>query len=261
MATIQQGRIGGNAAAGLFSRVTIFGYGVLSYVMFLATAGVGAAFVGNFGLAKTIDSVPTSTVGRAVAMNLVLLTVFALQHSVMARPAFKRWWTQYIPQPAERSTYVLLSNAAMLAICFFWEPIGGTVWSVENPTARAAIYTLYGAGWVSLVAVTFCIDHFHLFGLRQVYSNLVGIPCVEKTFFTPGPYRVVRHPIYVCWLTIFWAAPTMTSAHLLFALGTTAYILVAIQLEERDLEEMLGEPYAEYRKTMPMLIPSFSKRS
>ena len=244
----------------LVSRAAIFVYGVGSYVLFLVTAGVGAAFLGNFGFTRTVDSAPTGPVGWAIAVNLGLLTVFALQHSVMARPAFKRWWTQFVPQAAERSTYVLLSNLAMLAICFYWEPIGGTVWSVADPTLRAAIYTLYGAGWVGLVAATFCIDHFHLFGLRQVYCNLVGTECAEKTFHAPGPYRVVRHPIYVGWLTIFWAAPTMTAAHLLFAVTTTAYILIAIQLEERDLESALGEPYAKYRKTVPMLVPGLSSK-
>jgi protein-S-isoprenylcysteine O-methyltransferase Ste14 len=173
----------------------------------------------------------------------------------MARPAFKRWWTRIIPQAAERSTYVLLSNVAILALCWFWEPIGGAVWTVSNPTLSGAIYALYAAGWIGLVGATFCIDHFHLFGLRQVYAHLTGGECVEKSFRQPGPYRLVRHPIYVCWLTIFWATPTMTAAHLLFALATTAYILIAIQLEERDLESVLGEPYARYRETVPMLIP------
>ncbi len=242
-------------ANGLIGRAAILLYGALAYVSFLFTAIVSVGFIGNIGLSRTMDSAPTSSIGTALAINLALLTVFALQHSVMARPAFKRWWTTIIPPAAERSTYVLLSNAAILLLCWLWEPIGGTVWSVSNPTLRTAIYTLYGAGWVGLVGATFCIDHFHLFGLRQVYSHFVGRECVEKSFRTPGPYQFVRHPIYVCWLTIFWAAPTMTAAHLLFALATTAYILIAIQLEERDLEDSLGHPYANYRKTVPMLIP------
>lgn len=236
-------------------KVAIFLYGFGSYGLFLATALIAAAFVGNFGLERTMDGAASAPLGRALAINLSLLTAFALQHSIMARPAFKRWWTQYIPPAAERSTYVLMSNLAILALCAYWEPIGGTVWSVSSPTLRTAIYGLYGAGWIGLVAATFCIDHFHLFGLRQVYCHLVGQECVEKTFRTPGPYRFVRHPIYVCWLTIFWAAPTMTAAHLLFALATTAYILIAIQLEERDLETILGQPYARYRRTVPMLLP------
>lgn len=236
-------------------RIAISAYGTASYVLFLVTAVLAAAFIGNFGLERTIDSAPQAPVGWAVTIDVLLLSLFALQHSVMARPAFKRWWTTIIPPAAERSTYVLLSNLAVLLLIAFWEPIGGTIWSVSNPTLRAAIYALYAAGWLGLVGATFCIDHFHLFGLRQVYCHLVGRECVEKTFRTPGPYRLVRHPIYVGWLTIFWAAPTMTAAHLLFALATTAYILVAIQLEERDLEDRLGEPYARYRKTVPMLVP------
>ncbi len=242
-------------SGGLVGRIAIFLYGLGSYASFLLTAGVSAAFIGNFYLARTMDSAASAPVGRAVTINLALLAVFAIQHSVMARPAFKRWWTRIIPEAAERSTYVLLSNAAILALCWFWEPIGGAVWTVSNPTLSSAIYALYAAGWIGLVGATFCIDHFHLFGLRQVYAHLTGGECVEKSFRQPGPYRLVRHPIYVCWLTIFWATPTMTAAHLLFALATTAYILIAIQLEERDLESFLGEPYARYRKTVPMLIP------
>lgn len=241
-------------------KLAIFAYGLGSYGMFLATALIAAAFIGNFGLSRTMDSAPAVPVYRALAVNLALLALFALQHSVMARPVFKRWWTKIIPPAAERSTYVLLSNLAILALVAFWEPIGGTVWSVSTPAYRAAIYALYGAGWVGLVAATFCIDHFHLFGVRQVYAHLVGERCEEKSFRTPGPYRFVRHPIYVCWLTIFWAAPTMTAAHLLFALATTAYILIAIQLEEHDLEKALGKPYAIYRCTVPMLMPRFSAR-
>ncbi len=236
-------------------KMVIFLYGVGSYSLFLVTALIAAAFLGNFGLSRTMDSAATTPIGQALAINLLLLTVFALQHSIMARPAFKRWWTRIIPPAAERSTYVLLSNLAILGLCYYWEPIGGTIWSVSSPALRTAIYGLYGAGWIGLVAATFCIDHFHLFGLRQSYCQLVGRECVEKTFRTPGPYRFVRHPIYVCWLTIFWAAPTMSAAHLLFALATTAYILIAIQLEERDLETILGAPYARYRRTVPMLLP------
>ncbi len=259
--TLENGSLAADRAAdgATAGRIGIFAYGVICYALFHLTAVVSVAFIGNFGLANTLDSAPREPVGYAVAVNLALLTVFALQHSVMARPAFKRWWTKIIPPAAERSTYVLLSNLAVLLLCWQWEPIGGTVWQVANPTVRAVVYTLYGAGWIGLVAATFMIDHFHLFGLRQVYSNLVGRECVEKTFFTPGPYKHVRHPIYVAWLTIFWAAPTMTMSHLLFALATTAYILIAIRLEERDLEDTLGAPYAKYRRTVPMLIPAFRR--
>lgn len=247
--------VAGKDTAGLFNRVAVFVYGVFCYALFQVTALVSVAFIGNFGLARTMDSEPTAPLGWAISVNVALLTLFAVQHSVMARPAFKRWWTTIIPPAAERSTYVLLSNAAVLLLCWLWEPIGGTIWSVEDATLRTAIYVLYGAGWIGLVAATFCIDHFHLFGLRQVYAYLTGGTCEEKSFRTPGPYRFVRHPIYVCWLTIFWATPTMTGAHMLFALATTAYILIAIQLEEKDLEDHLGKPYADYRRTIPMLVP------
>lgn len=242
-------------------KAAIFLYGFGSYGLFLATALVAAAFIGNFGLAGTMDSAPTVPLGQALAINLGLLTVFALQHSIMARPAFKRWWTQFIPPAAERSTYVLASNLAILALCYFWEPIGGTIWSVSSPALTSAIYVVYAAGWVGLVAVTFCIDHFHLFGLRQVYCHLTDREFDEKRFRVPGPYRFVRHPIYVCWLTIFWATPTMTVAHLIFALATTAYILIAIRFEENDLEAMLGKQYAVYRRTVPMLVPGLRPKA
>ncbi len=246
---------------GMFSRVAIFAYGVGAYLLFQVTALVSIAFLGNFGLANTMDGVPRVPVGTAVAINLALLTIFALQHSVMARPAFKRWWTKFIPEAAERSTYVLLSNIAMLLLCWFWQPIGGTAWDVADPTARAVIYGIYGAGWMMVVAATFLVDHFQLFGLQQVYHNLIGRRFEERDFQATSAYRFVRHPIYVGWLTVFWAAPTMTSAHLLFALATTAYILVAIQLEERDLAARFGTRYTEYRKSVPMLIPGLGRRS
>jgi protein-S-isoprenylcysteine O-methyltransferase Ste14 len=223
--------------------------------MFLGTTAGAIAFLGNFGFERTMDSAPQTSIGWALLVNVALLTVFAVQHSVMARPAFKRWWTRFLPQSVERSTYVLFSNLAILLLFWQWQPIGGTVWHVADPTLRAAIYALYGVGWIGLVAATCMIDHFELFGVRQVYHNLRGLAPVEPRFKTPGAYRFVRHPIYVAWLTIFWAAPTMTSAHLLFAVATTAYIFIAVRLEERDLETVFGEHYASYRRTVPMLIP------
>lgn len=244
----------------MIGRIGAFVYGVACYGLFLFTAVVAAAFIGNFGLENTMDGAPRVAVGWALVVNLGLLTVFALQHSVMARPAFKRWWTQYVPAPVERSTYVLFSNLAILALCWFWEPIGGTVWHIENPVLRAAVYTLYAAGWIGVVSTTFLINHFDLFGLRQVWLYLKGEPYTVLPFRTPGPYRMVRHPLYIGWLTVFWAAPTMTVAHLMFALATTAYILIAIQFEERDLEDVFGARYTHYKESVPMLVPVGGKR-
>jgi protein-S-isoprenylcysteine O-methyltransferase Ste14 len=178
-----------------------------------------------------------------------------VQHSVMARPAFKRWWTRLVPEAVERSTYVLLSSLALLAMFLFWEPIGGVIWSAPDGLARNAVIGLYLFGWGLLLYSTFLIDHFDLFGLKQVWRRLKGGAYREPEFYTPSLYRLVRHPLYVGWLIIFWAAPTMTVAHLVFAIGTTAYILIAIQLEERDLVATFGERYLAYRRTTPMLVP------
>jgi len=173
----------------------------------------------------------------------------------MARPRFKQWLTRYIPESAERSTYVLASSLAMILLFAFWQPIGGMIWHVESAWLRLPIWILFAAGWTLVLVTTFLINHFDLFGLRQTWLAYRGQPYTPLRFVTPGPYRHVRHPLYVGWLTVFWAAPTMTAAHLLFAIATTAYILIAIQLEERDLEAAHGASYAEYRRTVPMLIP------
>jgi protein-S-isoprenylcysteine O-methyltransferase Ste14 len=173
----------------------------------------------------------------------------------MARPFFKRWITQFIPEPAERSTYVLLSSAALIALFVFWQPLGGIAWHIEDPTVRVVMYGLFGFGWLLVLVSTFLINHFDLFGLRQVWLQLVGKPYTHLRFGTPGPYKLVRHPLYLGWLLAFWAAPTMTGTHLLFAFMTTAYILVAIQLEERDLVDALGEDYRRYRERVPMIVP------
>jgi protein-S-isoprenylcysteine O-methyltransferase Ste14 len=180
--------------------------------------------------------------------------MFALQHSGMARPGFKRWLTQLIPPPAERSTYVLLSNIALFVLFWQWQPLGGIVWEISDVTARAVVYALFGLGWLMVFGTTFLINHFDLFGLRQVWLAFRGIPYIPLRFTTPGPYRMVRHPLYIGWFTVFWAAPTMTAAHLLFAVGTTIYILAAIRWEERDLVSMHPE-YAAYRRRVPMLLP------
>jgi len=183
-----------------------------------------------------------------------------VQHSVMARPGFKRAWTRIVLEPIERSTYVLFSNVAMILLFWLWQPLGGEVWTVENPAARALIYGVYALGWLIVLVSTFLIDHFDLFGLRQVWLHLRGREYTHPRFQMHTAYRFVRHPIYVGWITLFWATPTMTGAHLLFALMTTAYILVAIPLEERDLVAAHGELYEEYRRRVPMLVPALSAR-
>ena len=236
-------------------RIAVFVYGVLSYACFFATFLYAVGFIGGFGVPRSIDSAPEGTVLAAVLVDVLLLTTFALQHSVMARPAFKRWWTRIVPEPAERSTFVLFSSLALLLLFWQWRPIGGVVWQVETPAVKAALYALFAAGWLIVLVTTFLINHFDLFGLRQVWLYLRGEPYRPLGFVTPGPYRHVRHPLYVGWLLAFWATPTMTVAHLLFAAMTTSYILTAIRFEERDLLEFHGERYAEYRRSVPMLVP------
>ncbi|MEQ8790779.1 MAG: isoprenylcysteine carboxylmethyltransferase family protein [Pirellulaceae bacterium] len=236
-------------------RIAFFAYGVACYAMFLGVFLYAIAFLGNFGLANSIDAAPRTHVGWALLIDVALLGLFAVQHSLMARPTFKRWWTKWVPQPIERSTYVLASNAALLALFLCWQPIGGQIWNLEHPAARGVMYGVFAGGWLTILATTFLINHFDLFGMRQVWLYLRGKPYTPLQFTTPGPYRLVRHPLYVGWLMTFWASPAMTVAHLVFALATTAYILVAIQLEERNLAEFHGEAYRQYRRRVPMLLP------
>ena len=237
-------------------RVVIFTYGVVSYAIFFASFLYAVGFVGGFVVPRTVDGPLEGSLAAALAIDLGLLALFAVQHSVMARPAFKQWLTRFVPTPAERSTYVLASSVALLLLFWQWRPIGGVVWHVENSLGQAVLYGLFAAGWLTVLVTTFLINHFDLFGLRQVWFHLRGEPYRPLGFVTPGPYRLVRHPLYVGWLLAFWATPTMTAAHLLFAVTTTAYILIAIRFEERDLGEVYGEKYAEYRRTVPMLVPS-----
>jgi len=239
-------------------RLAIFLYGVITYAVFFVTFLYAIGFIGNLWVPKSMDSPRDVALGTALAVDLGLLALFAVQHSVMARPAFKRWWTRIVPEPAERSTYVLFSTLALIALFWFWQPLGGRVWDIDSAAGVNVMYGIFAAGWVLLLYVTFLIDHFDLFGLRQVWLQLVGKPFTPLAFKTPWLYRQVRHPLYVGWLMIFWATPTMTVTHLVFAIMTTAYILVAIQFEERDLIAAHPE-YADYKKRVPSLIP-FTKR-
>ena len=238
----------------MFKRLTVFFYGVSCYAIFFATFLYAIGFIGNFWVPRSIDSPAEGGFAANLTIDLLLLLVFALQHSVMARPAFKRWWTQWIPEAAERSTYVLASSLALILLFILWRPLGGMVWAVDGMAANI-LYGTYAFGWLLLLASTFAVDHFDLFGLRQVWLYLRDRPYVHIEFKTLGPYRLVRHPIYVGWLVIFWATPTMTATHLLFAVVTTAYILIAIRFEEKDLIDHLGEDYRRYRESVPMLIP------
>ena len=239
----------------MFKRIATFTYGVISYLLFLGTFLYAIGFIGNLVVPKSIDSGRTGSLSQALLIDAALLTLFAVQHSVMARPRFKRAWTRLVPKPAERSTYVLLSSVALLLLFWQWQPIGGVVWTVEQPVLQMVIYGLYAIGWLLVLSSTFLINHFDLFGLRQVFLFLIGRPYTQLKFGTPMFYRHIRHPLYLGWLFAFWSTPTMTVAHLVFAIATTAYIFVAIQLEEKDLVNAFGEDYRRYKKTVPMIIP------
>lgn len=237
------------------SRIGIFIYGLVCYAVFLAVFVYAIGFIGGFLTPTLLDGTPDRPLAEALALDLGLLAAFAVQHSVMARPAFKRWWTRIVPEAAERSTYVLASSLALVALFVYWEPIGGVVWEIPEGLARASVIGLYAFGWLLLLYTTFLIDHFDLFGLAQVWRRVTGKNYRPPQFRTPSLYRLVRHPLYIGWLVIFWAAPTMTIAHLVFAVMTTAYILIAIQFEERDLIAAFGNDYVAYRRRTPMLVP------
>lgn len=236
------------------SRLLILLFGAGSYLAFLATFLYAIGFIGNLAVPKSMDSAPAGNWTDSLLVDLALLALFAVQHSVMARPAFKRVLTRFIPQAMERSVYVLASSLALALLFWQWRPLGGSVWSVENVPARMMLYGGYAAGWLLVLVTTFVINHFHLFGLQQVWRNLAGREQGGLSFVTPLLYRMVRHPLYVGWLMVFWLTPAMTITHLLFALATTAYILIAIQFEERDLMREHPE-YVRYREQVPMLVP------
>jgi methanethiol S-methyltransferase len=241
-------------------RALAFVYGVVCYLVFFVTFLYAIGFVGNLIVPKTIDSGEPVDFSQALLINVLLLALFAVQHSVMARPAFKRWWTRFVPQPVERSTYVLLASLILALIFWQWQPMPDVVWSIENIAGRYIFWTLYLLGWVTVLVGTFLINHFDLFGLRQVYLYQRGMPYTELGFRTPFLYKIVRHPIMLGFIIAFWATPHMTVGHLLFAAVTTAYILIAIQFEERDIVRIHGTAYEEYRKQVSMVLPIPKKR-
>jgi protein-S-isoprenylcysteine O-methyltransferase Ste14 len=241
------------------TRFIAFLYGLVSYFVFFGTILYAIGFVTGLVVPKTIDTtIDAGTVvplTEAIVVNLLLMSLFAIQHSVMARPRFKAWWTQYVPKSVERSTYVLLASLALVLLCWQWRPIPTVVWQVADPTFATAVLGLSLFGWVLVFTSTFLINHFELFGLHQVMNNLTGRPMPQVRFKTPMLYNFVRHPIYLGFIIAFWAAPTMTVGHLLFAAVTTAYIFVGIFLEEHDLIEMFGDEYRRYRERVSMLVP------
>lgn len=242
-------------------RIAFFAYGCFAYLIFLGTFLYAIAFVGGLGAPTSLDGEPRGSLAVSLAVDAGLLALFAVQHSVMARRWFKAWWTQYVPHAIERSTYVLCASLALIVLFWQWRPLGGVVWSIDNPAARAVLQMLFAAGWTLVLVVTFLINHFDLFGLRQVWFALIGKSSPAMTFKTPGPYRLVRHPLYFGFLLAFWMTPTMTLAHLVFAIATTAYIVLAIQFEEQDLVAEHGPAYEHYRRRVPMLVPGASSRS
>jgi len=247
--------IGPEVAGSRIFRFIAFLYGIAAYLVFFVTILYAIGFVMGLVVPKTIDTGTDTPVAEAVIINLLLMTLFAVQHSVMARQQFKAWWTQYVPKPVERSTYVLFASLSLLLLFWQWRPLPTVIWDVANPDLAVTIVTLSLVGWVLVFTSTFIINHFELFGLHQVTNHLIGKEAAPVRFKTPLLYKFVRHPIYLGFIIAFWAAPVMTAGHLLFAAVTTAYIFVGIALEERDLIDLFGDEYRQYKQRVSMLIP------
>ncbi len=243
------------------SRILAFVFGIVSYFVFFVSFLYAIGFVGNIYVSKSIDAGASAPFGEALLINALLLGIFAIQHSVMARKGFKAWWTKIIPVSIERSTYVLLSSGALILMYWKWQPMTDVVWDASGGVFGTILSVLFWFGWVLVLLATFMINHFDLFGLRQVYLNLQKKPYTNISFVTPFAYRFVRHPLLLGFVIAFWAAPVMTAGHLIFALAITAYMLIAIQLEEKDMARSFGETYEQYRREVPMLIPTGRKSS
>jgi methanethiol S-methyltransferase len=240
-------------------KLLAFLYGVVTYLVFAVAFLYAVGFVSGIGVPKTLDSGTVVPLMEAIVVNLLLMSLFAVQHSVMARPQFKKWWTRFVPVAIERSTFVLFASLALLLLYWQWRPIPAVVWQVSNPQIAASLVGLGFFGWFLVFASTFLINHFELFGLHQVINNLEGKPMPAMRFKTPVLYKVVRHPIYLGFIIAFWATPAMTAGHLLFAAVTTAYIFVGIALEEHDLTAVFGDEYRRYRQRVAMIVPFLGK--
>jgi protein-S-isoprenylcysteine O-methyltransferase Ste14 len=240
-------------------RIIALLYGLVAYVVFLGAFLYAIGFVTRLWVPKHIDSGPVVALGEALVIDILLMSLFAIQHSVMARKPFKRWWTQIVPPVVERSTYVLLASLTLILLYWQWRPIPTVVWEIGNPTLAMAVQALSFAGWALVLISTFVINHFELFGVQQVIAHMGSRAVAEPRFKTPSLYKVVRHPIYLGFIIAFWAAPVMTAGHLLFAAVTTAYIFVGIVLEERDLVEHFGDDYRRYKERVASIIPFWRK--
>lgn len=245
----------------MLGRILIFIYGVVCYLIFFGTFLYAIGFLSNFIVPKGIDGGMLGPRGPALLIDVILLGLFAIQHSVMARQWFKRGWTKIVPEPAERSTYVLLSSLLLILLFWQWRPMTGIIWDVQNPAGRFILWTLFAFGWLLVLTTTFLINHFDLFGLRQVYLHLIGRSPAPISFKTPAFYRYVRHPLYVGWFFAFWSTPTMTTGHLVFAVMTSIYILIAISFEEKDLVHYFGDAYRQYQLQVPKIIPLRFRRT